>query len=382
MFLLAHNILIVDDMLINRKLIKSVIKKLPDVVFYEAADGFEAIALVKEKDIDLIILDLMMPGKDGFQVLQELKEDVRYEEIPVIVYSAIDGVDSINQALESGAYDYFTKPLTPQQMKFIVPAKVRNALESYRQRKTILQMNEKIRLELMLANLFQQSLMVESKEYTKALMYGKYTPCNEIGGDFYDCHEIGDSVWFIIADVSGHGVASAMISSMIQVEFNNCIQKFTSPAEVICQMNETFYRITQGNHYLTAFVGMIKDHVLTYCNAGQPYPILYSASTNTIEILRQNGFAIGMFEDATYEIQTIDVGQGDTILTYTDGLFDGRAHRDSQTNYDDLTNYFLTYQNIAYENTQEFFTILLRLFAGVSDGHVVDDIAMMLVRIK
>ncbi|MCC5466439.1 response regulator [Pelosinus baikalensis] len=161
---MKNSILIVDDLTFNRKQIKAVLKDMQQIEFYDAEDGFQAIKEVEDNDIDLIILDLMMPGKDGFDVLRELKADAKYKDIPIIVYSGMDNIDSINQALELGAYDYFSKPLTMEQIQFVVPVKVKNALDSYVQRKALLRMHEKMKLELMLANVLQQTLIATSKK--------------------------------------------------------------------------------------------------------------------------------------------------------------------------------------------------------------------------
>src|SRR5690606_1016778 len=102
---------------------------------------------VKSNDVDLIILDLIMPNKNGFDVLKELKSQKEYKDIPVLVNSAVDEIDTIKKALELGANEYFTKPLTLEQLEVVLPVKVQNALNSYEQHKLLKQMNERLREE-------------------------------------------------------------------------------------------------------------------------------------------------------------------------------------------------------------------------------------------
>jgi sigma-B regulation protein RsbU (phosphoserine phosphatase) len=377
-----NNILIVDDMAVNRKLIKAVLKEMQGIDFYDAEDGFQAIKEVEDNDIDLIILDLMMPGKDGFEVLKELKADPNFKEIPIVVYSGMDNIDSINQALELGAYDYFTKPLTMQQIKFIVPAKVKNALESYVHRKELVRMHEKVKLELMLASVFQQTLMSTYQQGILADMYGKYLPCEEIGGNFYECVQFENCMWFIMADVSNHGVAAAMIASMIKVEFNNCVGRISSPAEVLKHMNNTFYQMMKGDYSLTAFIGKVEAGNITYANADHIYPILYKRSTDSVSIIAMKDAPIGVVAEAEYTSQCIKVGKDDAILLYTAGLFDTREQYDLDMNYQDLCSSFVTYKDVIYENPEEFLNIMLRLFAGIVDEKVMNDVAMMLVLVR
>lgn len=127
---MAYNILLVDDVLLNRKVVKVALSGLPDVNFLEAADGVNALELIYSQKVDLVILDLVMPGTvAGADVLRQVKESVLYKHIPVIIYSAVADTASIKQALEIGAYDYLVKPLKAQELQTILPEKVMAALQ-------------------------------------------------------------------------------------------------------------------------------------------------------------------------------------------------------------------------------------------------------------
>jgi diguanylate cyclase (GGDEF)-like protein len=145
---MEYNVLVVDDVPLNRKIIMATLKNIEGIVFHEAANGKQALEYILKDDIDLVILDLMMPEMDGFEVLKELKSKENISEIPVIVLSALDSLDIIEKALEMGAYDYFAKPLTSDQMRVVIPLKVRNALKSSQQRKLLNQTNERLRREM------------------------------------------------------------------------------------------------------------------------------------------------------------------------------------------------------------------------------------------
>ena len=379
---MKNSILIVDDTKFNRIQIKEVLKDMQGIDFYDAEDGFQAIKEVEDNDIDLIILDLMMPGKDGFAVLRELKSETKFKDIPIIVYSGIDNIDSINHALELGAYDYFSKPLTSEQIKFIVPVKVKNALESYVQRKALMRMHEKMNLELMLANILQQTLIATSQQGPLVDMYGRYLPCDEIGGNFYECVQFEDSTWFIMADVSSHGVAAAMIASMIKVDFNNSIKRLSCPAEILQQMNDTFYSMMKGDYTFTAVVGRIQGDNLIFANAGHSQPIVYVKKIDSIQVFDYKDNPVGVVKKARFKSQKTTIGKEDILFLYTDGLFDTREQYNMEMNYQDLCSSFMTYKQIIQENPESFFTIMLRLFAGIVDEKVIDDISMMLIRVR
>jgi CheY-like chemotaxis protein len=82
----------------------------------EAQDGFEALAQLREKKPDLVLLDLMMPGLSGFEVLEQMQADAELRTIPVIVLSALADPDVISRCAGLGARDYVTKPYDPAEL--------------------------------------------------------------------------------------------------------------------------------------------------------------------------------------------------------------------------------------------------------------------------
>lgn len=379
---MGYKILVVDDIAVNRAVVRLALETIKDVEFIEAVDGVEALEVLTAQEINLVILDLMMPVKDGFEVLKEMKNTSTLWDIPVIVYSANEDVESVSEALQLGAYDYFTKPLKPREMKVILPMKAINAIKSYDQQKTIQELNFKLQVDLLMANILQQSLLREKQEMPNAMMYGKYSPAQDIGGDFYDCMQIDDTVWFIMADVSADGVAAAMLSSMLKMEFQHCIRKLSSPDQVLRFMNNTFCKITQNEYSLTAVVGMIHNNIFSYSNAGQPYPLLFNAAQEKMEVLRESNLSLGLVEDEKYSLHKIDIAPGDIIITYNQGLIEDKVMSDSLGVYDDLANCFLSYRNVIDEDVVEFFTIMFRLFGNGTNKEISDDMAMMLVAVK
>ena len=87
-----------------------------------AEDGEQALELLGSEDFDLVLLDVMMPKVDGYQVLQQLKADGRLHNIPVIMISALNEVDSVVRCIELGAVDYLPKPFDPVLLRARVGA--------------------------------------------------------------------------------------------------------------------------------------------------------------------------------------------------------------------------------------------------------------------
>lgn len=376
---MGYQVLLVDDIATNRKLMRAVLKGNPEIAFLEATDGFQAVQLMAEHDVDLVVLDLMMPGKDGFEVLQEMKVDPRLKDVPVIVNSTMDGLHSIEKALELGANEYFTKPLTPAQMKVILPLKVENALKSYEQHKRLCRLNEQMANELRLAKLFQQTLIVKNQEFPVAKVTGRYIPCLQIGGDFYDCVQRGPDFWFIIADVMGHGIAAAMVSAMIKVLFLNALADAASPCQVLSLMNQDFCNLSDGGYTFSAFIGQISGQQLTYANAGHPYPLLLRADAGEVVKLAQNGFLVGMLAEAEYTSGQTRVLPGDTLLLYTDGIFEPDGQGLSRSAED--LQAMASAQRVKLQQTPEaWLDRLVRPFAEYQG--IVDDVALVVINIR
>lgn len=136
---MAGNVLIVDDCPIERKMISKIIgNRLKDVNIFEADNGIDISNKILENNINACILDIIMPNKDGFEVLQEMKEEFNLMDIPVIICTATSDKNAVEKALSLGAYDYFSKPLSEEAMKISLPLKVKNAIDLMKRKEEII----------------------------------------------------------------------------------------------------------------------------------------------------------------------------------------------------------------------------------------------------
>ena len=135
-------ILVVDDNASNRDLLSRRLQRQGHTVL-QAEDGTIALALVEKEALDLVLLDLMMPGISGYDVLALLKSDPRFRKIPVIMISALTELDSIVRCIEAGADDYLAKPFDPTLLR----ARVGSSLEKKHLRDREREMVEALRIE-------------------------------------------------------------------------------------------------------------------------------------------------------------------------------------------------------------------------------------------
>ncbi len=123
-------VLVVDDIQSNRRLLEQHLKRQGIVKISEAADGVEAMEVLRSRSVDLVLLDVMMPRLDGYQVLEQMQADERLRHVPVIMITALDDMDSAVRCISSGAEDYVLKPFNP----FLLRARVAAILEKKRLR--------------------------------------------------------------------------------------------------------------------------------------------------------------------------------------------------------------------------------------------------------
>lgn len=378
-------VLIVDDVLVNRKLICTIVKNLdPRIKIYEAGNGREALRLMDEIEFGVVILDVMMPHINGIEVLKIMKRERNYINTSVIICSAINEIESVQEALDLGALDYFTKPLNTEQIKVTLPLKIRNAVSFYEQKKQLIQYNEMFKMQMQLAEELQRATIMEKLETPSVKMKGRYIPCDEIGGDMFAMKEYGNKNWFIIADVTGHGIAAAMMSTMIKVVFNYSVVRCSKPSEVLKILNDMLFEIFQKSSppLITAFIGFVEGSKLCFSNAGHPYPILFKNKNIDIKsyTLEIPSFAIGFIENIAYEDSEMSIMKDDFLVLYTDGLYDiGKLERyENRKTIKTFIDDYIKHNN----NLNKMMDELVKYFEALNADGFDDDVAVVVINKK
>ena len=156
---MPSRILVVDDNASNRDLLSRRLQRHRHTVL-QAEDGATALALVEKEALDLILLDLMMPGINGYDVLKLLKCDPRFRDIPVIMISALSELDSIVRCIEAGADDYLAKPFDPTLLRARVGSSLEKKHMRDREREMVKALRiEKERSEQLLLNILPQAIV-------------------------------------------------------------------------------------------------------------------------------------------------------------------------------------------------------------------------------
>jgi sigma-B regulation protein RsbU (phosphoserine phosphatase) len=313
-------ILIVDDTPINIGVISGALKD--SFATKVATSGEKALAIASGKDKpDLILLDIMMPEMDGYEVCRRLKADPDTRDIPVIFLTSQTEAEDETKGFEVGAVDYIHKPFSAA----VVKARVRTHLMLREAHAQIARQLIEINTELEMARQIQLSILPSSTpKITGMDIVARYIPMTSVAGDYYDFIVVDERhVGILIADVSGHGLPAALIASMLQVALTAQARHVSEPGKVLAGLNQALCGKFQHNFVTAAYVYVdLEKNIMKYGGAGHPPLLLWRKSTGSASQLLENGLVMGQFEEATYDSLQVPIEAGDRFVLYTDGILE------------------------------------------------------------
>ncbi|MGA2736818.1 MAG: SpoIIE family protein phosphatase [Bryobacteraceae bacterium] len=348
--ILNARILIVDDQQVNVRLLEGMLRIAGYTSVDSTTDPNVVCELHRKNRYGLILLDLQMPGMDGFQVMEGLRTIEEGGYLPVLVITAQPGHKL--RALEAGAKDFVGKPFDMAELR----ARVHNILEvrllhlearSYSQtlEETIRELEatrEVVRLktleerarseqELALAQETQESLLPRClPQFENYRIHAYSNPTRYVGGDFYDFLPLSAGQWTgILADVSGKGISAALLSSMVLGALSSEFRAGTPPQQVLNRINLLLCEKSLPFQFVTLFLFLLDAQgVGQFISAGHTPAYLFHAATGRIEKLFSEHHFLGMFDFASYESRAFHLAPGDILVVYSDGLTDAQNQRE------------------------------------------------------
>ncbi len=319
-------ILIVDDVEDNRYTLNMLLDLEGYSQVAQACDGAEALERLRAEAFDLVLLDVMMPKLDGYQVLERLKGEGRLHQLPVVMISALQELDSVVRCIELGAEDYLPKPFNPVLLK----ARIGACLEKKRLRDQAAAQLERMADELRAARELQASMVPTRFPAPGAgdplEVAAILKPARELGGDFYDFFRLADgTAMLVIGDVSDKGVPAALFMARAM----NAVRLLAAssaepldPARVLQRANEELARGNDATMFVTLFLGAIDPArgSLRYANAGHNEPYLLGASAGVRPITVTKGLPLAAGPGTGYVTATLPLAPGDTLFAFTDGI--------------------------------------------------------------
>ena len=316
----TESILLVDDNPTNLQVLFQTLEGIGCKLLI-AKDGEMALSIAGKALPDLILLDIMMPGIDGYEVCRRLKSSQATSDIPVIFLSALGDTEDKVKGFQLGAVDYITKPFQPDE----VIARVNTHLTIHRLNREVENQKDQLEHELKVVSEVQRKLLPKQLPSIDSFNLGvHYVTSRYAGGDYYDIIQLPDNCWgFLIADAEGHSAPAAVLMAMTCALFRAYPGSAADPAVVLRYLNEHLCKVADPS-FMTALYAFYdaRARTMRIVRAGHPLPMVFrDAEKKAIELNCPGVYPLGI-EPYDIEIPVTEtrLEPGDRFLVYTDGL--------------------------------------------------------------
>jgi serine phosphatase RsbU (regulator of sigma subunit) len=328
-------ILIVDDEPFNVDYIE---QELEDSEYetISAGNGQEALEKVQLESPDLMLLDIMMPVMDGFEVLRQLKANPETRDMPVIVISAGNDLKSVVRGIKLGAEDYLPKPFEPT----LLSARISSSLEKKQLRDVQKLYLKSLERELEIGREIQSGFLPSRLPTVEGWELAAYfKAAREVAGDYYDAFLLPDgNLACVVGDVVGKGVGAALymslFRSLIRATAKSDIflhqpkaggQSDVERLKRVVSFVNDYVAETHGHTsmFSTIFICFIdlQERQLTYINGGNE-PAILVKNNGEMRLLWPTGPIVGVIPQVEFSAEKLVIGENDLLLVYSDGVTD------------------------------------------------------------
>ena len=371
-------VLIVDDDPVNLQVLENYLN-LENYLVKKTRDGMEAINIIeKDRSIDIVLLDIMMPRVTGYDVAKKIREKFTHFELPVIMLTAKNQISDIVAGIEAGANDYLSKPFDRRELV----ARVDNLLmlkESVRESIKL----ANIEVELGIARNIQLSTMPLSiPELDSMKIAVRYIPMESIGGDFYNFHVQSDnSIGILLTDVTGHGIPAALIASMLKIVSSILADYAGTPEVFLSEMNRMLTG-NMGDHFLTALYVFIDSgkRLILHANAGHEPVLILKRNRKIINEDNPRGRIIGLSKDGNMELSSLDLESEDRIVLFTDCITEAFNSRHEQFGLESFKKAILETAEMDAEECADYLFNVVEMWTGRKKFD--DDFSLIIVDMK
>jgi len=280
-------------------------------------DGRRGYERANDEKPDLLILDVMLPSMDGFQICSLLKKEGF--SAPIFLLTGLTQEQSRLEGLRRGADDYIGKPFSIQELVL----RVRNALK---QEDSARGRARRFESEFLKARKIQMASLPRKQPHVAGLeVYGKTIPAMEVGGDYFDYLRPGKTrLGIIVADVSGKGMPAAMYVQRMQGIVQSSQKHMSGAQDILTELQDQLHTSMDTTSFITAVVALfdLERHTLQISQAGH-LPVLM-VRKGSIRLLKPPGIWIGRSSTELFQkqlrSQNIEIKRGDRFLFYSDGI--------------------------------------------------------------
>jgi len=371
-------VLLVDDTKSNLDILVEGLKA--DHKLSLALNGETAMQVAARTPPDLVLLDIVMPGIDGYEVCRRMRQMPETAEVPIMFLSSLEEVQSKTRGFEAGANDYLTKPFEMLEVK----ARVRSLLKAKAYSDAA---KEQIASELRVAREIQMGMLPHDfagMEQAYGVNIGAVLePAREVGGDLYGVCAAGtERLVIFLGDVSGKGIAASMFMVRAISLAQLLAREIIEPERILARLNDELATDNPSGMFVTFLCAVFdsKSGRLALANAGHCRPVLLAAGEPARWAVRNLGTALGFEPGLEFERTELTLHRGDALIIYSDGVSEAfNSLEECYGNERLLTEA----GGLAGQSASAITTSLLqnvRAFAGSAPQS--DDIAILVLKIQ
>ena len=313
-----YRVLLVDDARENLDILVAGLRS--DHKLSVALDGEAALRIAARTPPDLVLLDIMMPGLDGYEVCRRLRQMPETAETPIMFLSSLDEVQNKTRGFEVGGNDYLTKPFDMLEVK----ARVRSLLKAKAYNDAI---KEQIAAELRVAREIQMGMLphdFSGLEKAYGVEFGAVLePAQEVGGDLYGMCAAGrNRLVMFLGDVSGKGIPASMFMVRAISLARLLSREIVEPERILARLNDELSADNPSYMFVTFLCAVFDPGSgrLTLSNAGHCRPVLLRPGEAPRWAVVNLGTALGFEPGLEYERTDMTMKAGDALVFYTDGV--------------------------------------------------------------
>jgi len=323
---LGSRILVVDDIEWNRVLIGTLLSSVGFNNIAYACDGIEALRMIDEATPDLVVLDIMMPVMDGFEVCERLRKDARFDDMPILVQTALTGIEDRNRAFEVGTTDLVCKPLDRAELV----ARVRIHLENRLLIKDLREYRRRVEGELAIAREIFEHLLPgpqDLEELTRQCgiaVRSDMIQASALGGDIWGVWGLGPGrMGVYLLDMPGRGVSAALNVCRLHTLVRDLLPVVDQPSEFLALLNDRAVTLLERGDYAAVIYGIvdINDHSFTYA-AAAANSLLVLTPDGQVLIGDGGGLPLGIANGCRFEQRRLAFPDGSALLLMSNAVFD------------------------------------------------------------
>lgn len=330
------NVLIVDDDPNNLQILGNLLRELGYKIDF-ALDGIEALNWLSKKQFDLILLDVVMPRMNGYEVCERIKSNKKTCNIPIVFITSKTEIEDTVKGLELGAVDYLTKPFNKSELKARISThiKLKHATDELKLFSEKLEQKNKFIIDSIVYAERIQHAILPKKESLKNIFpesFVFFRPRDIVSGDFYYIKRKLNTVFIAVIDCTGHGVPGAMMSMIGYLGLNQAINEknLNKSNEILKYLNNFVIKALNKDEYnnsihdgmnISLLVIDLEDKKLHFSGALQPLYIIRNNKILEYRGVRKSIGEIDALEQEFHE-ETISIELEDSFYLFSDGFPD------------------------------------------------------------